>query len=151
MEFNLYNIKHNYGLHNIGKLRGIKSLHVDMNNRKILYGTSGCEIGEVSLEDGKDINTGPLVQGHIRDTCQGLSSHPIRQECITSGDDKTLRIWNLDTHKMINLLDLPDIARTVVYSPTGQLIAVGLGGIVTPNSNNTIILIKYTMNSKILY
>ena len=129
-EYNLYNVKLNYNLHKLGKLRGIKSICCDKSHRKILYGTSGGEIGEIGYSDGKDINNGPLVQGHCRDQSFGLCAHPIRQECVTVGDDRTLRVWNLEKKTMISILDLPDIARVVTYSPTGQLIAVGLGGIV---------------------
>ena len=38
--------------------------------------------------------------------------HPIRQEAITGGDDKTLRIWDLVTKKLITMIHLPDIVRS---------------------------------------
>ena len=129
-EYSMYSGKVSYGLHPLGKLRGIKSICVDKDGRKILFGTSGGEIGEISIDDGSDLNLGPLVQGHCRDQCYGLAAHPIRQECITVGDDRVLRVWSLEKRVVLSSLDLPDVARAVCYSPTGQIVAVGLGGIV---------------------
>lgn len=126
LEFNVY--KGNYGLYAMGKVRGIKSLCVDKGARKILFGTSGGEISEIDMADGSDINGSPLVSSHCRDELHGMITHPMKSEAASVGDDKTLRIWNLDKKKMMAFLELPDIARVVCYSPTGQIIAVGLGG-----------------------
>jgi WD40 repeat protein len=128
-EFNLYRVPELYGnLHQVGRVRGIKSLCVDKAHRKIVWGTSGGEIGEIELDTGKDVNDGPLVRSHFRDQLCALAPHPIRQECLTAGDDKTLRIWNLESASQSTSIDLPDIARCGCYSPNGHLIAVGLGG-----------------------
>ena len=70
-----------------------KSVCVDKNHRKILYGTSGGEIGEIDFENGADMNEAPLVSAHFKDALRGLQTHPIRQECLTAGDDKTVRVW----------------------------------------------------------
>jgi WD40 repeat protein len=135
-EWNLYSGKANYGLSPMGKLRGFKSICVDRGNRKILYGTAGGEIGEIELQDGSDENQGnggggPVVTGHFRDKLYGLSTHPLRQECATVGDDKMLRMWDLNKHKQILSIALPDISRAVAFSPNGLLIAAGLGGTVS--------------------
>jgi WD40 repeat protein len=125
-EWNLYLTP--YGLLPLGRVRGFKSLCVDKLNRKILYATAGGEVGEVDLQTGADVNKGPLVHGHFRDQLHALCAHPLRQECITAGDDKTLRVWHLDTHTMATFIDLPDIARCATYSPNGHLVVAGLGG-----------------------
>lgn len=117
-------------LYRLGTVRGIKSISVDKGNRKILYGSSGGEIGEINVADGLDVNKGPLVTSHCRDFVAGLSTHPLRQECATVGGDKTLRIWNLERHSMNTMIELTDVASSVCYSPNAQLIAVGLGGAV---------------------
>lgn len=127
-EFDLY--KESYHLYAMGKVRGFKSICIDKAGRKILYGTSGGEIGEIDINDGSDLNNGPLVNAHCRDELHGMATHPMKMEAASVGDDKTLRVWNLDKKKMMALLQLPDIARAVAYSPTGQIIAVGLGGYV---------------------
>lgn len=127
-EFDMY--KESYRLYAMGKVRGFKSLCIDKAGRKVLYGTSGGEIGEIDINDGSDLNSGPLVNAHCRDELHGMATHPMKMEAASVGDDKTLRVWNLDKKKMIAILQLPDIARVVAYSPTGQIIAVGLGGYV---------------------
>jgi WD40 repeat protein len=129
-EWNLYG-RLNYGLTPLGKLRGFKSICVDKGNRKILYGTAGGEIGEIELQDGSDENKGPIVTGHFRDKLCGLYPHPLRQECATVGDDKLLRIWDLNKRRQLLSIVLPDISRAVAFSPNGLLIAAGLGGSVS--------------------
>ena len=130
-EFNIYLKPEQYGtLHPLGKVRGLKSVSVDRYKRKILYGTAGGEIGEIDFVTGKDLNSGPLVRTHFRDELHALCAHPIRQECLTAGDDKTLRIWDLDSATQSTYIDLPDISRAACFSPNGYLIAVGLGGCV---------------------
>lgn len=42
------------------------------------------------------------------------------------GDDKTLRVWSLETNKLVTQIDLPNPAKTITFSPNGQLIVVGL-------------------------
>ena len=61
----------------------------------------------------------------------GLSAHPMRDEVVTVGDDGTLRIYDIISHRVVRhmLLDAP--ARCVAYSPDGTLIAVGLGVVET--------------------
>jgi len=133
-EWNLYLLEPSFGLLDLGRVRGFKSLCVDKLNRKILFGTAGGEIGEVDFSKGTDINHGPLVSAHFRDQLHALCVHPLRQECATAGDDKTLRIWLLDQKKMVTSIDLPDIARTVTFSPNGHLLCAGLGGTVAGGS-----------------
>lgn len=128
MEYNLYS--KDYGLNPFGKIQGFSSISVDKACRKILYGTSAGEIGEIYYDNGNNVNegTGPLVTSHFKDQLHATVPHPNRQECITVGEDKTLRVWNLETKKMLTMIELPDIARCACFSPNGQIIVVGLGG-----------------------
>ena len=50
---------------------------------------------------------------------------------MTAGDDKTLKIFDLEKRELITETLLPDSARSVATSPNGNLIAVGLssGGV----------------------
>ena len=49
----MYKIPEDYGqLHPLGRVRGVKSVCVDKFNRKILYGTSAGEIGEIDFVKG---------------------------------------------------------------------------------------------------
>ncbi len=123
-----------YSLSAVGKIRGIKSVCVDKQARKILYGTSAGEIAEIDFESAADMNKGPLVHSHFRDGLKSLMAHPIRQECLTAGEDKTLRVWNLKTHKLMTQIILPDVCRAAAYAPNGQIIVAGLGGTVRGNN-----------------
>jgi WD40 repeat protein len=139
--FNLYNDKSPFPtLQPMGAVRGIKSISVDKDARKVVAGTTGGEIFEMELATCTDVNNGkgPLITGHFRDQLHAMDTHPIRQECATAGDDKTLRVWDLVKKEVITTLELPDVARTVAYSPNGQIIVVGLGGVVVRNDRRSV-------------
>jgi WD40 repeat protein len=115
----------------LGKERGIKSIYVDKLSRKILFGTSGGEISELDITTGASMmfeSSQPLITSHCKDQTFAVDVHPIRQECITGGDDKTLRIWDLESKSLITMIQLQDIVRTVAFSPNGQIVVAGLGG-----------------------
>ena len=48
-----------------------------------------------------------------------MSSHPIRDEIATVGDDGTLRIYDLNTHRLLRMTRLPAASRCCAYSPDG--------------------------------
>lgn len=124
-EFNLY-VK-DYGLYPFGRVRGFKSLCVDKLNRKILFGTAAGEVGEIDLATGEDLNQSqPIIHSHFRDQLNALAAHPLRPECLTAGEDKTLRIWNLETHTQTAILELPGPAISGAFAPNGHLIVVSL-------------------------
>lgn len=126
--FNLYK-KGKYGLSPMGK-RGIRSLCTDRQNSMILYATAGGDIAELDINSGADINRGPIVSGHCRDQVFAMDAHPLRDECVTGGDDKTLRIWDLAQKKLLWMVETDDIVRAVAFSPNGDLVVAGMGGIV---------------------
>ena len=68
---------------------------------------------------------------------QQQQQQPFRQECLTVGDDKTLRVWDLNNNNQAAVLELPDIARCCCYSPNGHLISAGIGGEVTGENRRT--------------
>ena len=117
----------------VGALTGIKSVCVDRSGRKILYGTACGELAEMYLDTGANVNEegdGVMTRGHFKDELHALAAHNLRQECVTVGDDKMLRVWNLETKKTFASIELPDVGRCVCFSPNGQIIVVGLGGVV---------------------
>lgn len=116
-----------YQLNQMGRARGFKSICVDRLNRKILYGTTAGEIGEIDFETGADVNAGPLVQSHFKGELHALVVHPLRQECLTGGDDKTIKVWDLNTNKLVNQIDLPDVIRSLVILSNGLMIAAAIG------------------------
>ena len=124
-EFNLY-IK-DYGLYPLGRVRGFKSLCCDKLNRKILFSTAAGEVGEIDLATGEDLNQNqPLVHSHFRDQLNALACHPLRQECLTAGEDKSLRVWNMETHSLAAIIELPGPAIAGAFAPNGHLIVVSL-------------------------
>jgi len=95
---------------------------------KILLGTRSGEIFEISSEDGSNLHSGPIICGHFSGELHGLSMHPSKSEFCTVGDDKTVRIWDLQTFKLVKMVKLDTKARCCTYSPNGKVIAIGLGG-----------------------
>jgi len=111
----------------------IRSVCMDEDCTKILIGTKGSEIYEFDAREdergyGKRMGDGPLVQAHCKDELWGLAINPKKAEYCTVGDDKTVRVWDLKTKKLIKMTKLNEMARACAYSPDGSLIAVGLGG-----------------------
>lgn len=129
-EFLLYSKPEVFGLYDFGRVRGIKSLQVDKLSRKLLYATAANEIGELDLVTSLNLNEhqpgAPLVSAHFRDELSALATHPIRQEALTAGDDKTLRVWNLEHHQQVAILELPGRAICGAFAPNGHLIVVSL-------------------------
>ena len=71
----------------------------------------------------------PLVTGHWRDEVWGLAMHPTKpQYYCTTGDDMTLRVWNMENREMLGKAALEGMARAVCWSPDASMIAVGFGG-----------------------
>jgi len=55
-----------------------------------------------------------------------LSCHPSKDAFITAGDDKTVRLWDMNTHQLLAERAIPEHAATIAYAPGGDMIAVGL-------------------------
>lgn len=89
--------------------------------KKILVGTKNSEI--IEIDKGGNMNV--LIQGHAEGELWGLSCHPRKPEFCTTSDDKTVRIWDMNTFKLKLSKKLTDLGRSCEYSPDGSLIAVG--------------------------
>eukprot|EP01029_Cantina_marsupialis_P023861 TRINITY_DN60145_c1_g2_i1.p1 TRINITY_DN60145_c1_g2~~TRINITY_DN60145_c1_g2_i1.p1 ORF type:complete len:2255 (-),score=740.92 TRINITY_DN60145_c1_g2_i1:196-6960(-) len=105
----------------------IQSVCWNTELNRILVGTRGGEIFEMSDADGSDVNGQPLVLAHFADELHGLAPHPTKNEYVTVGDDKTVRVWDVGTKKLLRSTKLDCSARAVSYSPDGKSIVVGLG------------------------
>jgi WD40 repeat protein len=58
-----------------------------------------------------------LIVGHSTGEVWGLSMHPFLPVFITSGDDCTLKCWNLSTQKLVSYIVLPDKCRAIDFEP----------------------------------
>ena len=62
----------------------------------MLTSVDGCELYELAVSDGSDVNAGALIRGHDANLpLYGLASHPTRNEFVTAGDDGSVRIWDI--------------------------------------------------------
>ncbi|GMI46711.1 hypothetical protein TrCOL_g1657 [Triparma columacea] len=106
----------------------IRSVCLSPDATRILVGTKGSEIYEISAADGADVQGGPITAGHNKGKLCGLAVHPMKAEYVTVGDDCSVRVWDIVTKHLINMRMLDTPARAVGYAPDGDFLVVGLGG-----------------------
>jgi WD40 repeat protein len=105
----------------------VKSVCLNKDGRKVLIGTNGSEVFEISAtEEAVDLNGGCLVTGHCRKSLRGIAAHPMQPEYCTVGEDRTIRLWSAGAKKLSRMLSLSGEARSCCYSPDGYLVAVGM-------------------------
>jgi WD40 repeat protein len=118
---------------------------VEMSNDiiKIAVGTRGCDILQIAYSNVpsfsctlKDIDI--LIQSHCADELWGLTTHPSLPVFCTSGDDRTLRLWDVHNKTQIGFIPLGGFSRACAYDPSGSFIAVGYGGKIGQNSGKTV-------------
>nr|XP_015205768.1 PREDICTED: echinoderm microtubule-associated protein-like 5 isoform X3 [Lepisosteus oculatus] len=90
---------------------------------KILVGTRNAEIIEVGE---KNAVCNILVNGHMDGPIWGLGTHPTRDVFLSAAEDGTVRLWDIPEKKMLNKVNLGHAARTVSYSPEGDMVAIGM-------------------------
>lgn len=105
----------------------IRSLSWSADGTRLLVGTMGSEIYEVSAGDGSNFHSGPIIQGHCKHELWGLAMNPTKPEFCTVGDDHSVRLWDIKTKTLLKMVMLDTMARCCSYSPDGQVIVVGLG------------------------
>ncbi|KAG6934966.1 echinoderm microtubule associated protein like 5, partial [Chelydra serpentina] len=90
---------------------------------KILVGTRNAEIIEVGE---KNAACNILINGHMDGPVWGLATHPSRDFFLSAAEDGTVRLWDIAEKKMLNKVSLGHAARTVSYSPEGDMVAIGM-------------------------
>lgn len=95
---------------------------------KILIGTKGCDIFEATMpsnpSEGYELSR--ITWGHSKSKIHCMSLHPNRDEFITCGKDKTIRIWSIRSHEQINIRQLHIQGTAVSYNCTGEIVAMGM-------------------------
>lgn len=117
-----------FDMSSFGISPSIRSACLSADGTSILVGTKGSNIYEVSAVDGSDLRGGPFVSGHFTGKLNCLATHPSKHEFITVGEDRRLRVWDMETRTLIKMATFDADVLTVAYSPTGDTIAIGLGG-----------------------
>jgi WD40 repeat protein len=69
-----------------------------------------------------------LQDGHTGEAW-GLAHHPVHSLCVTGGDDKQLRFWNLADQKPMywRRFACPEAVYCLCFGPSGKMLAVGMG------------------------
>ena len=106
----------------------IRSVCLSPDATRILVGTKGSEIYEISAADGADVQGGPITVGHNMGKLCGLAIHPMKAEYATVGDDCSVRVWDIVTKHLVKMTMLDTPARAVGYAPDGDFLVIGLGG-----------------------
>uniref|UniRef100_K3WHU2 EF-hand domain-containing protein n=1 Tax=Globisporangium ultimum (strain ATCC 200006 / CBS 805.95 / DAOM BR144) TaxID=431595 RepID=K3WHU2_GLOUD len=109
--------------------KAICSAFLSTSGQKLLIGTRSSDIIEMDVSSGTLLNGGkPLFSGHYNSELWGLAVHPSRREFVTTGDDGTLRVWDMETKQLTQLTRLSSKSRACAYSPDATVFAIGLGG-----------------------
>ncbi|KAJ0409216.1 hypothetical protein P43SY_006713 [Pythium insidiosum] len=94
---------------------------------KLLVATAGAELYEIAASDGSNLHFGAMLCGHFGFELHGLAAHPTRRECVTAGDDRSIRVWDLSAHRQLRMAAFDAPSRCCAYSPDGSLVAIGEG------------------------
>uniref|UniRef100_K3XBQ4 HELP domain-containing protein n=1 Tax=Globisporangium ultimum (strain ATCC 200006 / CBS 805.95 / DAOM BR144) TaxID=431595 RepID=K3XBQ4_GLOUD len=94
---------------------------------KLLIATSGAEIYEIATSDGSNLHFGAMLCGHFAYELRGLAVNPLKREFCTTGDDRTVRVWDMNSHHQLRMTTLDAPSQTCAYSPDGSLLAIGQG------------------------
>jgi len=102
-------------------------MSLDGNNIiRILASTAGGEIYEIAARSG---NTCLVHESHYVGELWGLCVHPTDPDLfVTTGDDKSIRVWSISAHRLLRKALLDCTARCVSWSHDGRHLIVGMGG-----------------------
>ena len=109
----------------------VRSVCLNDVGNTILVGTHGSELFEITnIQATADITGATLLQrGHFAFELWGLAPHPHDPDVYaTVGDDCTLRVWSAEHRRPNHEMAIETMSRAVVWHPTGDYIAMGLGG-----------------------
>lgn len=105
----------------------VEVISVQHGRSKVLVGTKEGNLYELKINSRSNgvtfLNFG---WSHCMGELWGLAIHPQRDEFITCGDDKTIRLWSIRSKEQIMFRQMPEASRCVAFSPNGETVAIGL-------------------------
>ncbi|KAJ1447589.1 hypothetical protein M885DRAFT_471813 [Pelagophyceae sp. CCMP2097] len=116
-----------FNLMDLGAKPTMRSVCLSGDGAKLLVGTGGNEVYELSAADGSDTLGGPAASSHFGAPARAAAAHPLKPEFVTVGDDGTVRVWDVLTRSAVKATTLDGAVLCAAYHPNGDLIAVGLG------------------------
>jgi WD40 repeat protein len=87
------------------------------------YVAVGYRDGAVALLGAKDLISVSEVKAH-RGTITVLAFSPDGKRLASAAADQAVKIWDVETHKVIRTFECPANARSAVFSPDGRELAV---------------------------
>lgn len=107
-------------------LPSVRACDYDGVRSCIIVGTKSSEVYEICETTG---NVSIFNEGHFKDQLHGLAAHPTNENIfVTSGDDCTIRIWDMHEKRMMKKVTVDTMCRAIDWSPDGTLLGCGLGG-----------------------
>ena len=83
------------------------------------------EIDQVQVRNNLTGESAARLEGHL-ETINDIAFSPDGRYIISASDDRSVRLWNIETASQLTELQVPDKALSVAASPTGRFIASGL-------------------------
>lgn len=100
---------------------GPRSIALSPDGREIACGNADGTISFVVIATGW---VARRFEGH-KDQVRNLAYHPTRRRLASASDDRTARLWDLDTGEAVELRGHADEVYCVAFSPDGQVLATG--------------------------
>ena len=86
-----------FDLSELGMHPTIRSVCLSNDGTRLLVGTGGNEISELSAVDGSDALGGPVTTSHFGRAMCSVACHPLKPEFASCGGDCTVRTWDIVT------------------------------------------------------
>ena len=95
---------------------------------RILIAFKSCEVFEMDAIDGRNAHNTSLISAHSNPRVCGLAVHSMDPKIFcTVGDDRTIRVYDAEQHKLLRVSILDTKGHSCAISPDGQIVLVGYG------------------------